>query len=74
MLIYTGGGYGGFLAGVPARNLSTEEVKQYGGETFLLNTKLYEQVKVEKLSAKMARGGSENKLAQPANENKDSEE
>jgi len=43
MLIYTGGGYGGSLDGVPARDLSDEEVEQCGGEKILLATKLYQK-------------------------------
>jgi hypothetical protein len=37
MLIYKGGGY---LVGVPARNLTEEEVKEYG-KARLLNSGLY---------------------------------
>ncbi len=36
-LIYVGGG---FVAGVPARDLNEDEVKKYGRE-FLLRTELY---------------------------------
>lgn len=31
----------GFLRGVPRRNLNDKEVEQYGGEDFLLSTRLY---------------------------------
>jgi hypothetical protein len=41
MLIYTGGGYGGFLPDIPARDLNDEEVKAHGGEAKLLATGLY---------------------------------
>lgn len=41
MLIYTGGGYGGFLPGIPARDLTDEEVKEHGGEQALVATGLY---------------------------------
>jgi hypothetical protein len=44
MLVYTGGGYGGFLPGVPARDLSDDEVDAYGGESKLLGTGLYARV------------------------------
>lgn len=47
-LIYTGGGFGGGLPGIPARDLSAEEVKQYGGKTELLGTGLYEEPKSQK--------------------------
>ena len=38
MLIYTGGGYGGAVGNVPARDLTDEEVEQCGGEKILLAT------------------------------------
>jgi hypothetical protein len=38
---YTGGGYGGSLPGVPARDLSDEEVQQHGGIKALQATGLY---------------------------------
>ncbi len=41
-LIYTGGGYGGFLPDIPARDLTDEEVKRYG-EGVLLTSGLYVQ-------------------------------
>lgn len=31
----------GFIVGVPARDLSDEEVEKYGGEEFLIGTGLY---------------------------------
>lgn len=40
MLIYQGGG---FLPGVPARDLAEEDVKLYGGEHFLLATGLWKR-------------------------------
>lgn len=40
MLIWNGTG---FIPGIPARNLSDEEVKEYGGEKKLLATGLYEK-------------------------------
>lgn len=43
MLKYTGGGYGGFIADVPARDLTDEEVDRFGGENALLLTNLYEK-------------------------------
>lgn len=38
MLIYIGQG---FIPDIPARDLSVEEVKQYGGEKYLLSTGLW---------------------------------
>ena len=40
MLIYKGNG---FLPGIPARDLTDEEVKEHGGEKKLLATGLYEK-------------------------------
>ena len=42
-LIYTGGGYRGFLRGVPARNLDADEVKQHGGQQRLLESGIYKK-------------------------------
>ena len=33
----------GAIIGIPARNLSNEEVKKYGGKEFLLETGLYKE-------------------------------
>lgn len=44
MLKYKGGG---FVPGVPARDLTDEEVKRYG-EKRLLDTGLYKKVRVKK--------------------------
>ena len=41
MLIYTGGGYGGAQPNIPARDLTDEEVKLYGGAEALVKTGLY---------------------------------
>lgn len=41
MLKYTGGGFGGFLNGIPARDLAAEEVARLGGEAVLVATGLY---------------------------------
>ena len=46
-LIYTGGGFGGSLPNVPARDLTDEEVKQHGGEKELLASGLYEKPKIK---------------------------
>ena len=54
-LRYSGGGYGGFIAGVPARDLSADEARRYD-EKRLLASGLY--VLVED---KRAVGPSENK-------------
>jgi hypothetical protein len=43
MLIYRG--KGSHLDGIPARDLSNEEVKKYGGEKKLIASKLYEKPK-----------------------------
>lgn len=40
-------GEGGFVAGVPARDLSAVEVEKYG-KAFLLSTGLYQEVKTIK--------------------------
>lgn len=61
MLKYIGNGS---LAGIPARDLTDDEVEQFG-EEFLLSTGLY--VKVE---AKQSKASHENKLLQPESENK----
>ncbi len=45
-------GKGAFLIGVPARDLSADEVRLYGGEEMLLSTGLY-----EKANDKPARSG-----------------
>jgi hypothetical protein len=41
-----------FLPGIPARDLSDEEVKQFGGEKILIATGLYEAPKKERVSKK----------------------
>lgn len=51
-LIYTGGGFGGALPGIPARDLSADEVKLHGGETNLLGTGLYEKPESDKKAPK----------------------
>jgi len=35
---------GGFIYGIPARDLTEKEVEEYGGEKFLIKTGLYEKV------------------------------
>lgn len=42
MLKYIGKG---FIPGIPARDLTSEEVKKYGGEKTLLSTGLFEKPK-----------------------------
>jgi len=49
MMRYTGGGCGGSLPGVPARDLSDEEVKQHGGAKVLQATGLYEPARGRKV-------------------------
>lgn len=43
MLIYKGKGF--FIVDVPARDLSSSEVKKFGGEEKLIKTGLYEKPK-----------------------------
>lgn len=43
-LAYTGGGFGGSLQGVPARGLTAAEVKEHGGEKYLISKGIYERV------------------------------
>ena len=45
MLKYIGNG---FIPGIPARDLSDEEVKKYGGEKLLISTGLFEKPKPKK--------------------------
>lgn len=47
MLRYVGDG--SWLPGVPARDLSDEEVKEYGGKDFLVRTRLYVAPKMERV-------------------------
>ncbi len=49
-LIYTGDG--AFWPGVPAKSLTANEVKLYGGQQALINTGLYALPKPEKKTAK----------------------
>ena len=49
VLIYIGKG---FLPGIPARDLSEEDVKQYGGKKLLLDTGLYAEPEKPKRKAK----------------------
>ena len=50
-LRYTGAGRGAFLAGVPARDLTTDEVERLGGRSFLLASGLYVTAGEDKKSA-----------------------
>ncbi len=63
MLKYVGNGS---LADIPARDLTDDEVKIYGGEEFLLSTGLYAKVEVIKQSKAL----HENKNLQPESEDK----
>lgn len=45
VLIYVGGGW---LPGVPARDLTASEVEQYGGADYLISTGLYRAAEVSK--------------------------
>ena len=47
----------GSLRGIPAGDLSVEEVEKYGGEDYLISTKLY----AKPMANKMRMGGKENK-------------
>lgn len=60
MMIYVGNG--GFIPGVPARDLTDEEVKRWGKQ-LLLNSGLYVEKKAVNPSAS-------NKMANPETENK----
>jgi len=51
-MIYTGGGFKGFLPGIPARDLTSEEVVKFGGEATLLTTGLYELPKQQRRVSK----------------------
>lgn len=50
----------GSLRGIPARNLSIEEVKKYGGEDYLTMNGVYAKPKPK--ANKMQFGGKENKI------------
>ena len=69
MLIYTGGGYGGAQPNIPARDLTDEEVKQYGGAEALIKTGLYEQAPAERPST----GSGTPKRESPAEKRKEGE-
>ncbi len=56
-LAYTGGGFGGALPEIPARDLSDDEVERYGGEAALIASGLY----VKGADNKKAAGPKENK-------------
>ena len=63
MLKYIGGG---FILGIPARDLSKAEIKKYGGAEYLVGTGLYE------LGKKTKPGPSSNKALSPSkSENKE---
>jgi len=42
-----------FILGIPARDLSDEEVEEYGGEAFLVGSGLYEKVEAMPPANKM---------------------
>lgn len=65
MLRYIGNGTS--MLGIPARDLSDQEVERFGGERMLLSTGLFTRVKDVKLFG----GADENKLLVPdASQNK----
>lgn len=68
MMKYLGGG---FLVGVPCRDLTKEEVKKFG-EAFLLASGLYARP-AAKAPTKKGSGGKEDKLATGPVENKEGE-
>jgi hypothetical protein len=73
MLRYVGGG---FLPGVPARNLTDEEARVHG-EAVLLASGYYvhaETLADERQAGKVAHGGRSNKAVVPAAEDKAGEE
>jgi len=43
-LVYTGGGFGGSLPNIPARDLTVQEIKQYGGADQLVASGLYARI------------------------------
>lgn len=49
------------LPGIPARDLSSEEVAAHGGEAFLLSSGIYKKAKSAPSSTKAASGPSEDK-------------
>jgi len=51
----------GIVYGIPARDLTDEEVKEYGGEAKLLRTGLYEKMETPRPSNKLQKPNSENK-------------
>lgn len=60
-LIYIGKGKG-LLPGVPARNLTRAETEKHGGESFLIQTKLYayakqDDVVIKKKSKRSVKNG-----------------
>lgn len=71
-LRYTGGGHGGFLPGVPARDLTDAEVEALGGEAVLVKTGLYAPFEAKRATPtpanKRAVGSTENKAAETAGE------
>ena len=50
MLKYNGSG---FIPGIPARDLTSDEVKKYGGTKFLLETGLYYEKPKKKKEVKI---------------------
>jgi hypothetical protein len=64
MLKYVGNG--DFIPGIPARDLSDDEVNRFGGKRKLVATGLYAEVK-------SARLGTENKMLTPESEDKEGE-
>jgi hypothetical protein len=68
MLKYIGGG---FIPGVPARDLTEEEAKQYGGRLALIRTGRYKSDQPSRLvRPQKAMPGGDNKAIIPERENK----
>jgi hypothetical protein len=57
-------GAGAFLPGVPARNLTDEEVQMYGGREALLASGLYEEVAEQEFREQEFRQPAEKKVAE----------
>ena len=54
-LIYIGNG---FIPGIPARDLTSDEVKKYGGVKFLLSLGLYAKPKKQKKKLEVKEGNN----------------
>lgn len=57
MLKYTGGGFGGVLDNIPARDLYDEEIERFGGEQALLESGIYAKPGEEREALETTRDG-----------------